>query len=81
MRGHFFDLVILALVAGSIGCAHPSKTDYGHGVAYVGGAGAGGADANLTSRTVDYSPSAGHAIIASAYTCSDSNVWDFAGDL
>jgi hypothetical protein len=64
--------VIPALLSGSLGCAHHSKTDYGHGVIYIGGAGMGGSDANITSRTVNYSPTAGHAIIASAYTCYDS---------
>jgi hypothetical protein len=50
-----------------------SNTDYGHGVMCIDGAGAGGANANITSKTVAYTPTAGHAVIATAYTCADGN--------
>jgi hypothetical protein len=53
-----------------------SNTDYGHGVRCLGGAGAGGNNANVTSRTVSYMPAAGNAIIASAYTCGDAKCQD-----
>ena len=49
-----------------------SNTDYGHGVRCVGGAGAGGDDAGITSKTVPYAASPGVAIIAAAYTCADA---------
>ncbi len=53
--------------------AHCSHTDYGHGVTCINGAGEGGNDINMTSRTVAYRPTAGHAVIAAAYTCADKD--------
>jgi hypothetical protein len=53
-----------------------SSSDYGHGVRCMGGAGAGGDTPNVTSRTVAYHAAAGHAVIAAAYTCADSNCQD-----
>ena len=50
-----------------------SNSDYGHGVVCIGGAGAGGPIANVTSKTVAYAPTSGHSILASAYTCADGN--------
>ena len=50
-----------------------SNTVYGHSVACVGGAGAGGSTAGVTSRTVSYKPASGHAVVATAYTCADAN--------
>ena len=77
MKRHFWGLAILAVFSCSLGCVNSSNTESGpvatSGVTHIGGAGAGGADANITSRTVNYTPAAGHAIIASAYTCYDSN--------
>ena len=55
---------------------HCSNTDYGHGVTCINGAGVGGANANITSKTVAYGPIAGHAVIAAAYTCADGNCQD-----
>ena len=49
-----------------------SNTQYGHGVTCINGAGAGGSDAYITSRTVSYRPGVNHAIIVAAYTCADS---------
>jgi len=51
-------------------CSH---TDYGHGVSCIGGAGNGGTNVNISSKTVNYSPAAGHAVIVSAYTCADKD--------
>lgn len=48
-----------------------SNSDYGQGVTCIGGSGAGGDDAYLTSRTVNYSPTGGNSVIVSAYTCAD----------
>jgi len=76
MKRRFCGLAILLVFSCPLGCVHSPKTELERGVqgvTYIGGAGAGGADANITSRTVNYSPAAGHAIIASAYTCYDSN--------
>jgi hypothetical protein len=52
---------------------HCSHTDYGHGVTCINGAGEGGNDINMTSRTVAYCPTAGHTVIAAAYTCADKD--------
>jgi len=52
---------------------HCSNTDYGHGVTCVSGAGDGGNEVNMTSRTVFYRPTKGHAVIAAAYTCADKD--------
>jgi hypothetical protein len=52
---------------------HCSNADYGHGVICINGAGEGGNDINMTSRTVAYRPIAGHAVIAAAYTCADKD--------
>ena len=49
-----------------------SNTDYGHGVHCLGGAGAGGDNAGITSKTVSYVASPGLAVIAAAYTCADA---------
>ena len=59
--------------------ASPSETNtasdslaasaHNFGVKYIGGAGNGGATKDETTKTASYSPTAGHAIIASAYTC------------
>lgn len=49
------------------------NTNYGSGVTCIGGAGNGGLHTNQTSNSVNYSPAAGHAIIATAYQCWDSN--------
>ena len=54
------------------GSGSGSGSDYGQGVVLIGGAGAGGADSEVTSRTIAYAPTAGNAIIASAYTCADA---------
>jgi len=51
-------------------CSH---TAYGHGVTCIGGAGNGGTNVNISSKTVPYSPAAGHAVIVSAYTCADKD--------
>ena len=51
--------------------AHCSDTNFGHGVVCVSGTGKGGNDVNITSKTVDYAPAAGNAVIAAAYTCAD----------
>ncbi len=50
-----------------------SNTDYGYGVTCINGAGEGGANANITSKTVVFSPTPHHAVIVAAYTCADSN--------
>jgi hypothetical protein len=50
-----------------------SNTNYGSGVTCIQGSGHGGAIANETSMTTFLSATAGHAIIATAYTCADSN--------
>src|SRR2546426_6516529 len=50
-----------------------SNTNYGSDVTCVQGSGAGGATANITSRATSLSPTAGHAVIVTAYTCADSN--------
>ncbi len=47
--------------------------NYGHGVTCIDGAGEGGNDVNMTTRTVAYRPRAGHAVIAAAYTCADKD--------
>ncbi len=50
-----------------------SNTSYGNGVVCVGGAGNGGDNTYLTTKSLTFSPSAGHAVIATAYTCADSH--------
>jgi hypothetical protein len=52
---------------------HCSLTDYGHRVTCIDGAGEGGNDINMTTRTVAYRPIGGHAVIAAAYTCADKD--------
>jgi len=43
------------------------------GVVLIGGAGNGSNIENLSTNSVSYSPTAGHAIIASSYTCGPNN--------
>jgi len=65
-------LIVLLGLSGVAVC-QCSNTSYGNGVVCIGGFGAGGDNANQTTKTVFYSPTAGHAIIAAAYTCADRN--------
>src|SRR5712691_7667492 len=65
-------LIVLLGLSGVAVC-QCSNTSYGNGVFCIGGFGAGGGDANQTTKTVLYRPTAGHAIIAAAYACADSN--------
>lgn len=60
--------VLLSLFA-PIAFCQCSNTSYGAGVVCVGSAGVGSPTENMSSNTVSYSPTAGHAILAAAYTC------------
>ena len=75
MRLGALTLVILAAFSFSPGCGHSTTTvtQTQSGVTRIGGAGAGGPDTYITSKTVSYSPAVGHAVIATAYTCYDAN--------
>jgi hypothetical protein len=73
-------LAILIVVGVFVGYRHAgrqrngcSSTDYGQGVTCIGGAGAGGSIAGVTSKTVSYTPTTGHAVVAAAYACADAN--------
>jgi hypothetical protein len=49
-----------------------SNRNFGNEVVCVGGASNGGDNAYLTTKNLTFSPTAGHAVIATAYTCADS---------
>src|SRR5262245_60464705 len=54
----------------SAGC---SNTSYGSGVTCIKSAGVGGSQTNQTTKDLSFSPTAGHAVIVTAYQCWDSN--------
>lgn len=73
MAKKLLTLVLVSLCWQSRGLAQCSNTSYGSGATCIQGAGNGGAIANESSMTVPFSPTPGHAVIAAAYQCWDSN--------
>lgn len=68
-----FAITCFLIFVSTLTFAQCSNTSYGNGVTCIGGSGNGGSYTNQTSQTANYSPAAGHAIVAAAYQCWDSN--------
>src|SRR6516165_4494033 len=72
MAKKFVAFCFITLCAQSHSLAQCSNTSYGSGVTCVQYGGGGGAITNESQVVASFSPTAGHAVIATAYQCWDS---------